>query len=103
MSLITEAQIRGLLLVAEGELSPAELERWARLRIEPESWVPPDGDDFGFGFWVVARQGNQVVWYNHLTEGFQLGKFTKTRKIDAAGGAPSRLAEVMAEIEEDGS
>jgi hypothetical protein len=96
MSLITEAQIRGLLLVAEGDLSPDELARWEPFRIDPESWALPEGSDFGFGFWAVACHRNHVVWYNHLAEGFQLGSFTATGKIDAATCVPSLLGEVLA-------
>jgi hypothetical protein len=99
MSLVTEAQIRGLLLVAEGDLSPEALRLWEALRIDPECWTPPDGSDFGFGFWAVAKRDNQVVWYNHLVEGFQRGSFTKSGKIDAARCSPSGLGEILAGLE----
>ncbi len=73
MSLITEAQIRGLVLVAEGELSDAQLALWESLRIEPEVWVREAGAEHGFGFWVIARNGGDVLWYDSMHEGFCYG------------------------------
>ena len=74
MSLITEAQIRGLVLVAEGGLSDRQLAVWDVLKIEPEVWVPEPGAEHGFGFWVVARSDGDVLWYDSMNEGFCYGK-----------------------------
>lgn len=73
MSLITEAQIRGLVLVAEGRLSDLQLRVWNDLTIEPEVWSAAGGAAHGFGFWVVARSGPDIVWYDSMHEGFCYG------------------------------
>lgn len=95
MSLITEAQIRGLVLVAEGELSEAQLTLWESLRIEPEVWVHAAGAEHGFGFWVVARSGSDVLWYDSMHEGFCYGQASEDGILPAPEMGPLPLGKLV--------
>ena len=73
MALITEAQIRGLVLVAEGTLEPDQFALWNTIRIEPEVRFDEDAQIHGIGFWVIARDGVNIIWYDSLAEQFCAG------------------------------
>lgn len=89
MSLITEAQIRGLILTAEGGLDEAQLALWSKIRIEPEVWSPQEGAEHGFGFWVIARHEGDVIWYDSMAEEFRAGTTFGERLIpEAVASAP---------------
>lgn len=95
MSLITEAQIRGLVLVAEGDLSEAQLALWESLRIEPEVWVRAVGAEHGFGFWVVARSGSDVLWYDSMSEGFCYGQASEDGILPEPEMGPLPLSKLV--------
>ena len=95
MSLITEAQIRGLVLVAEGDLSEAQLALWESLRIEPEVWVREAGAEHGFGFWVVARNGSDVLWYDSMSEGFCYGQASEDGILPEPEMGPLPLSKLV--------
>ncbi len=86
MSLVTAAQMRGLLIVAEGNLSEADWKRWEDLMIEPEVWNPPADADYGFGYWVVGIKDDRAIWYNSVADCFQCNRFSQPGQLDA----PSR-------------
>lgn len=95
MSLITEAQIRGIVLVAEGGLSEPQLRIWDALKIEPEVWNAADGAPHGFGFWVVARNGMDIVWYDSMHEGFCYGVSSRDGVLPAAELGPGPLSSLV--------
>lgn len=75
MSLVTEAQMRGILLVEEAGLDETQMAVWEQFRIELEVWKAPQDGDFGFGFWAVALSGDQVMWFNSLANAFVVAPF----------------------------
>jgi len=55
---------------------------WERIRIEPEKWrCSPWGDETG-GFWAVAIDGDQVLWFNDIEEGFNWSRYSTRGTID---------------------
>ncbi|VTR97780.1 hypothetical protein [Tuwongella immobilis] len=72
---IGEAELRSLIAVAEGGMTPRVLAFWERVRIGPVKWaLPPIGDDGG-GFWVVAIVGQECLWYNDIEDGFNISRY----------------------------
>jgi hypothetical protein len=50
---------------------------WALIRIEPEKWQCSPMGDRGGGFWAVAIDGDEVIWFNDIEGGFNRGPFTR--------------------------
>jgi hypothetical protein len=50
---------------------------WEMVQIEPIKWDLHPWGDQGGGFWVVARIGKRVVWYNDIEEGFNQSPYTQ--------------------------
>ena len=95
MSLVTEAQLRGVLLLAESGLNEDQLELWKSLQTEPEIWTGPEGQDGGFGVWVVARSGQEVIWLDAATGKFRSGYFQQVGAISSPSCDLGELAEVL--------
>jgi hypothetical protein len=54
---------------------------FARVRFAPEKWsLPPWGDEGG-GFWAVATDGDRVLWYNDIEDGFNVSRFLRRGEI----------------------
>lgn len=98
MSLITEAQIRGLVLTAEGGLDEAQQALWETIRIEPEVWSPAEGAEHGFGFWVIARHEGDLIWYDSLLEEFRAGTTFGEKTLPEAVASASTLAELLGRV-----
>lgn len=95
MSLVTEAQLRGLLLVAEADLTPAEFALWDEVRIEPEVWSFTDAAETGLAVWVVARAGSEVIWFDPRSGLFQAALFSASGRIDRSQGPQGSLSRVL--------
>lgn len=52
------------------------LSDWDWIRIEPEKWTCRPWGDAGGGFWAVAIEGSNVLWFNDIEEGFNWSQFT---------------------------
>jgi hypothetical protein len=67
---------------ALAEYDDAVRSEWERIRIEPEKWrCSPWGDETG-GFWAVAIDGDHVLWFNDIEEGFNWSRFSSRGIID---------------------
>jgi len=55
---------------------------WERIRIEPAKWQCSPWGDQGGGFWAVAIEDTNVLWYNDIEEGFNWSRFTERGVID---------------------
>lgn len=95
MSLVTEAQLRGILLLAEAGMNVEQRAFWDSVRIEPEVWTGPGGQDEGFGIWVLARSGQEVIWLDAETGKFVAGHFTTPGIITSPSCEPDELPVVL--------
>jgi hypothetical protein len=50
---------------------------WADMCIEPEKWRCSPWGDAGGGFWAVAIDGDEVLWFNDIEQGFNRSRFTE--------------------------
>jgi hypothetical protein len=98
MSLVTEAQIRGMVLVAEGQLDAEQAELWADIRIEPEVWSPADGAEHGVGFWVIARHEGDLIWYDSLAEEFRAGTTFGEQVLPEPVTGARTLSDLLAKV-----
>ena len=63
------------------ECSESNHDYFTRVRTEPARWeLSPWGDEGG-GFWAVAVDGNRVLWYNDIEEGFNVSTFVAQGRI----------------------
>jgi len=66
---------------ALAEYDQAVADEWARIRIEPEKWrCSPWGDGSG-GFWAVAADGDRVLWFNDIEDGFNWSPYSSRGTI----------------------
>ena len=64
---------------------------WNEISIVPEKWQENDYGKEGSGFWVVAIDANEIIWYNDIEEGFNVSKFSVTGKIEEYGAEQDEL------------
>ena len=102
VSLVTEAQMRGLLLFEEAGLSADQMALWESVRIEPEVWKAPQDADYGFGFWVVAVKDRQALWFDSLSNLFKLGTFEGRGQIAHDQDRRGTFAEAVSWLGETG-
>jgi hypothetical protein len=95
MSLVTEAQMRGVLLLAEAELDVEMMALWEAIRIEPEVWTAPEGADYGFGYWAVGLFRGQVVWFNSHADGFHRAAFATPGQLPQREDEAVSLAAIL--------
>lgn len=98
MSLVTAAQLRGILIVAEGTLSEAQWAFWESVMIEPETWRAPVETGFDFAVWVVAVQGQHAVWFNSVANCFEFSPFARPGQLDAPSLAKGELTELVDQL-----
>jgi hypothetical protein len=55
---------------------------WERIRIRPEKWQCSPWGDLGEGFWAVAINDGNVLWYNDIEDGFNWSRYSKRGVID---------------------
>lgn len=73
---LTRAELEARIASGLAGVDERTRQHWDRIAIEPEKWdCSPWGDDGG-GFWVVAVDGDQVLWYNEIEEGFATSPFS---------------------------
>jgi len=67
---------------ALAEYDAAVRSEWNRIRIEPQKWSCSPWADETDGFWAVATDGDQVLWFNDIEEGFNWSRFSSHGTID---------------------
>lgn len=63
--------LQKMILDSEEKLSEELKEIWDSIKITPERWNEKTHGEF----WVVAVHNNEVIWYNHIEEGFNMSEF----------------------------
>ena len=68
---------------------------WGRIRLEPERWrCSPWGDDDG-GFRAVALDGDQVLWFNEIEEGFNWSPWSSRGTIGEYGCNQTTFEDIL--------
>jgi hypothetical protein len=81
-ALLTRKDIDSMIAKELAEYDDAVRSEWERIRIEPEQWrCSPWGDETG-GFWAVAIDDGQVLWFNDIEEGFNWSRYSTRGIID---------------------
>ncbi|MEM8681946.1 MAG: hypothetical protein AAGF72_00860 [Pseudomonadota bacterium] len=66
------------LIEAELKHCPSnEVSYFHGVKITPTKWSQSPWGDEGGGFWVVAVDGNHVLWYNDIEHGFNVSAYEK--------------------------
>jgi hypothetical protein len=70
-------ELYDLIIHTESQLM-GELENlWKLIRILPEKWQHKTYCTESSGFWVVAIFGREVIWYNDIEGGFDIGEYNQ--------------------------
>ncbi|MEQ8546266.1 MAG: hypothetical protein RIC03_00055 [Cyclobacteriaceae bacterium] len=72
-----------------------QLRIWNQISVQPKKWIEVEYGNNGGGFWVVAIDQDEVVWYNDIEEGFNLSTFAKYGYIDEYGAEQDELQWTM--------
>lgn len=64
---------------------------WNEITTKPKKWTEEEYGKEGGGFWVIAIDGNEVIWYNDIEEGFNISNFTAEGEIDEYGAELDEL------------
>jgi hypothetical protein len=71
---------------------------WDRIHVEPQKWrCSPWGDEAG-GFWAVAVDDDQVLWFNDIEEGFNWSRYTSHGTIDEYLCNQTEFIEILEQI-----
>jgi hypothetical protein len=85
------------------EYDDAVRSRWETIRIEPEKWsCTPWGDKTG-GFWAVALDGGQVLWFNDIEDGFNWSRYSTRGTIDEYFSNQDAFAMILERIAQQNS
>jgi len=55
---------------------------WDLIKIPPVQWTESSHAAKGEGFWVIAIMGQNVIWYNDISKGFNNSRYTTAGHID---------------------
>lgn len=64
------------------KMTNEQLSIWNQIAVAPEKWEEDEYGGEGGGFWIVAVDGNEVIWYNDIEEGFNLSTFSIRGRIN---------------------
>ncbi|MEO0470867.1 MAG: hypothetical protein AAF206_14665 [Bacteroidota bacterium] len=79
---ISLAELQELIHDGLSKMSLKNLQIWKQISITPEKWQEETLGQEGGGFWVVAIDEDEVIWYNDFEEGFNLSAFSIHGTID---------------------
>ncbi len=74
--------LKDLILKSQSLMSDDMSSSWDEFKIEPQRWEETSNESGYDSFWVVAMLGNEVIWFNDETEGFNISNFTELGHID---------------------
>ncbi|PHR33291.1 MAG: hypothetical protein COA38_05390 [Fluviicola sp.] len=63
-------------------MTSEQLKIWSDILVKPKKWQEKDYGKEGGGFWVVAIDREETIWYNDIEEGFNISKFSTVGEID---------------------
>jgi len=73
------------------KMTEQQIRMWEQIAVQPEKWHEIEYGNEGGGFWTVAVDGNQVVWYNDIEQGFNISIFSQYGYIDEYGAEQDEL------------
>lgn len=79
---ISLAELEHLIHEGQQEMHGVLANLWDLIKIPPALWTESSQGGKGEGFWAVAVMGQQVIWYNDMTKGFNNSKYTTAGHID---------------------
>ncbi len=86
-----DAEIANALAAYDDEIRAA----WNRIRIEPERWLCPAGPHQPEGFWVVALDDDQALFFNDIEEGFNWSRYRTRGTLDEYGCNQDSFTELL--------
>lgn len=70
---------------------------WDFIKIKPEIWV-----DATYGeFWALAIFGKNVLYYNHIEDGYQISSYKEYGKINGTNGSQMDFYRLVQGMYED--
>jgi hypothetical protein len=78
---ISLAALQALMAREMDGCAPERRAYFERVSFPPEKWSLPPWGDLGGGFWAVAVDGDRVLWYNDIEEGFNISRFERRGEI----------------------
>lgn len=78
---ISLADLQALMAREMDGCAPERRAYWERVAFPPEKWSLPPWGDLGGGFWAVAVDGDRVLWYNDIEDGFNISRFERRGEI----------------------
>jgi hypothetical protein len=95
---LSREELESMIATALADYDDEVRAAWARIRIEPARWrCSPWGDEDG-GFWAVAIEGDQVLWFNDIEDGFNRSAFSERGVIDEYRCDQTELTEILSQI-----
>ena len=73
---VSRAELNDLIAADLRDASDEERAYFNSVAVEPSKWRQSPYGDEGGGFWAVAVDGDRVLWYNDIEEGFNVSRFT---------------------------
>lgn len=87
--------LNSLILESESLMNEETKSIWDEIKVEPNRWKE-ESNEWGYdSFWVVAILGNEVIWFNDKTDGFNLSNFTENGYIDEYWEETTNLQNIM--------
>lgn len=74
--------LKDLILKSQSLMDDDMSSSWDEFKVEPQKWKESSNDSGYDFFWVVAILGNEVIWFNDITNGFNISNFTEVGHID---------------------
>jgi len=78
---ISLSELQALMERELAECSHEQRAYFARVSLAPEKWSHAPEGELGGGFWAVAADGDRVLWYNDIEDGFNVSRFERRGEI----------------------
>lgn len=79
---ISLVELQELIKLGIRKMTNNQLTIWNKIKVDPEKWQEEEYGKEGRGFWIVAINANEVIWYNDIEEGFNISTYSFKGKID---------------------
>jgi hypothetical protein len=87
-----------LIIQTETDLMGEVENLWKLIRIPPEKWQEKEYGEEGEVFWVVAIFGKEVIWYNDIEDGFDIGEYAEYGRLLRYSGGQNHLMDLIKTI-----
>jgi len=89
---ISEEELYAEIQKTEKDLDGSYMDFWQSIKIEPVKWTENSYGEEGGGFSIVAINGNNVIWYNDIEEGFNISEYSIYGEIGSYSCEQDELA-----------